>query len=116
MSFLTDTWDRLSTHGEVGEGYVRLRLAEVGECAAYAARRVADGLEALVIRNGESLGKIHERMDDLITAVGDRSVEVEGRLATVEVKVEANRAFTKRVGAAITAVLTAAGLGFMGLR
>ena len=49
MSELQRTWDRLSVHGETGPGFVRLRLPSIGACAAYAARRVADGLEAVLI-------------------------------------------------------------------
>lgn len=42
-------WERLDLAGEQGEGYVRLRVPSVRACAAYAARRISSGIEALII-------------------------------------------------------------------
>lgn len=49
MSSLEDIWNRLSVDGEGADGLVRLRHPAVRECAAYAARRITDGLESVVI-------------------------------------------------------------------
>ena len=49
MSSLLKTWERLSVHGESSAGFVRLRLPEIRACAVYAARWVADELEAVLI-------------------------------------------------------------------
>lgn len=49
MTPLSAAWDRLSVDGEVGPGYVRLRLGSVLACPTYAARGLRDGLEALVL-------------------------------------------------------------------
>ena len=49
MTDLLAVWGRLTSHGEAGDGYVRLRLADVGACATYAAKSAAGGLEALVL-------------------------------------------------------------------
>lgn len=49
MSGLFQTWDRLTTHGERGDGFVRLRLPGVRAAATYAAKSVPDELEAVLI-------------------------------------------------------------------
>jgi len=46
---LFDTWDRLAINGESGDGFVRLRLLEVRAAATYAAKSVAQGLEAILM-------------------------------------------------------------------
>lgn len=49
MSTLFQTWDRLAVHGESGGDFVRLRLPEVGAASTYAAKSVAEELEAVLI-------------------------------------------------------------------
>jgi len=49
MSGLRDTWDRLELEGESSAGYVRLRISPADACAVYAARRLTDGLETLML-------------------------------------------------------------------
>lgn len=49
MTELLALWSRLATHGESGDGFVRLRLSSVKAGAAYAAKSVADGLEAILL-------------------------------------------------------------------
>jgi hypothetical protein len=51
VSTPSEAWDRLHVSGEAGQ-YVRLRLLNVTACAAYAARRVGDGNEALILEVG----------------------------------------------------------------
>ena len=52
MSQLFTTWDRLDLHGTTGDGFIRLRLPEVVAASTYAAKGVAEGLEAIVIEVG----------------------------------------------------------------
>lgn len=49
MSSLFQTWERLSVHGESGEGLIRLRLPEIHSAATYAAKSIAENLEAVII-------------------------------------------------------------------
>ncbi len=49
MAELTDAWEKLHAHAEDEQGFVRLRLNSVGACATYAARRISNGLEALIL-------------------------------------------------------------------
>jgi hypothetical protein len=49
MKILFATWDRLAINGESGDGFVRLRLPEVRAAATYAAKSVAEGLEAILM-------------------------------------------------------------------
>jgi hypothetical protein len=56
MSELFAVWDRLAIDGEGGDGFVRLRLSDVKAAAAYAAKSVAEGLEAVLLEvNTQSL-------------------------------------------------------------
>ena len=49
MTELSDAWEKLHAHSEDEQGFVRLRLSSVGACATYAARRISNGLEALIL-------------------------------------------------------------------
>jgi len=49
MNTLFEIWDRLAINGESGDGFVRLRLPDVRAAATYAAKSVADGLEAVLM-------------------------------------------------------------------
>jgi len=49
MKMLFATWDRLAISGESGDGFVRLRLPEVRAAPTYAAKSVAEGLEAILM-------------------------------------------------------------------
>ena len=49
MSSLLKTWGRLSLDGEPGASFVRLRIPEVAACATYAAKGIADDLEAILL-------------------------------------------------------------------
>jgi hypothetical protein len=49
MSTLEATWEQLVREKKLAGGYVRLRIPEIAGCAFYAARRVHDGLEALIV-------------------------------------------------------------------
>lgn len=49
MSADLSRWDRLKAEGVDGTGYIRLRISEVSSCAAYIARRLEDGHEAIVL-------------------------------------------------------------------
>ena len=46
---LEKAWDYLNVAGQGTAEFVRLRLKEVGACALYVARRVSDGLPALIL-------------------------------------------------------------------
>lgn len=52
MSSLFQTWDRLGVHGESGDGFIRLRLPEVHAAATYAAKSIAEELEAIIVEVG----------------------------------------------------------------
>jgi hypothetical protein len=49
MSRLGAVWDDIVMPGHEADGYVRLRLSDVVACRAYAARRIPDGLEAIIL-------------------------------------------------------------------
>ncbi len=49
MSSPLKVWDKLDTKGVEGQGYIRLRLLSVTACPTYAARRLVDGLESLLL-------------------------------------------------------------------
>jgi len=49
MSILSQTWNRLDLQGETGAGFIRLRLPEVRAASTYAAKSVAEQLEAIVM-------------------------------------------------------------------
>jgi hypothetical protein len=56
MSSLDAIWEQLVREDESAGGYVRLRVPEIPSCAVYAAKRVHDGLDALIVEIGtESL-------------------------------------------------------------
>lgn len=54
MSSITEIWNSLRPGVAEGEGYVRLRIPSVRACAAYAARRIPDGLEAMALEVASS--------------------------------------------------------------
>jgi hypothetical protein len=46
---LSNAWQKLDPALGAGDGYVRLRLPSITACATYAARRISDGRETLIV-------------------------------------------------------------------